>query len=115
VDGQSRCFEVRIYTVDQSRIGTGTFQGGINELPAVPVRRKWRFKKHGADPRCLAADEQPRHARLDARSIAIARTATTSGRSSTPIPSGRRLSESAPVPVNANTFMMSATEYSPMK
>ena len=32
VDAKSRCFELRIYTVDPARVGTGTFNGGVNEL-----------------------------------------------------------------------------------
>src|SRR5678809_1692199 len=31
-DPNSRCFELRMYTVDPSRDGVGQFKGGINEL-----------------------------------------------------------------------------------
>ena len=32
VDPKARCFEVRQYLVDRARVGTGTFNGSINEL-----------------------------------------------------------------------------------
>jgi hypothetical protein len=46
----SRCFELRFYTVDPSRDGVGQFKGGINEL-----HKRFRegevevFKKNGVD------------------------------------------------------------------
>ena len=46
----SRCFEMRFYSVDPSRDGVGQFKGGINEL-----HRRFRegevevFKKNGVD------------------------------------------------------------------
>ena len=49
VDPKARCFEVRMYTVDKARLGTGTFNGGMNEL-----HQRFReqevaiFQKHGA-------------------------------------------------------------------
>ena len=52
VDPNARCFEVRMYTVDRARVGTGTFNGSINEL-----HQRFReqevaiFKKHGAEKR----------------------------------------------------------------
>jgi hypothetical protein len=32
VDANARCFELRMYTVDPEKVGTGDFNGGINEL-----------------------------------------------------------------------------------
>ena len=50
VDPKSRCFELRIYTVDQSRVGTGDFKGGINELhQRFREKEVAIFKKHGAE------------------------------------------------------------------
>src|SRR5712692_2303250 len=46
----SRCFELRMYTIDPSREGVGQFKGGINEL-----HRRFRegevevFKKNGVN------------------------------------------------------------------
>src|SRR5262245_31295043 len=49
VDPKARCFELRIYTVDQARVGTGTFKGGINELHQRFREKELAiFKKHGA-------------------------------------------------------------------
>jgi hypothetical protein len=50
VDGSGRCFEIRMYTVDPEKVGTGDFNGGINEL-----HQRFRedeaamFERHGAD------------------------------------------------------------------
>ena len=49
VDPKSRCFEVRMYTVDKARVGTGTFNGGINELhQRFREKEVAIFQKHGA-------------------------------------------------------------------
>ena len=46
----SRCFELRMYTVDPARVGTGDFNGGIDEL-----HQRFRedeaamFERHGAE------------------------------------------------------------------
>ena len=46
----ARCFELRMYTVDPARVGTGDFNGGIDEL-----HQRFRedeaamFERHGAD------------------------------------------------------------------
>lgn len=50
VDANARCFEIRIYTVDPAQVGTGDFNGGIDEL-----HQRFRedeaamFERHGAD------------------------------------------------------------------
>ncbi len=50
VDADARCFELRMYTVDPAQVGTGDFNGGINEL-----HQRFRedeaamFERHGAD------------------------------------------------------------------
>ena len=49
VDPKSRCFEVRMYTVDKTRVGTGTFNGSINELhQRFREKEVAIFQKHGA-------------------------------------------------------------------
>lgn len=46
----SRCFELRMYTVDPTRDGVGNFKGGINELHQRFREKELEiFKKHGAD------------------------------------------------------------------
>ena len=68
VDPKARCFEVRMYTVDKARVGTGTFNGAINELhqrfreKEVAIFREARRGDH----RRLAAPRQSGHAGLDA-------------------------------------------------
>jgi hypothetical protein len=46
----SRCFELRMYTVDPTRDGVGNFKGGINELHQRFREKELEiFKKHGAE------------------------------------------------------------------
>ena len=46
----SRCFELRMYTVDPSRDGVGQFKGGINELHQRFREKELElFRKHGAE------------------------------------------------------------------
>ena len=50
VDANARCFELRMYTVDPAQVGTGDFNGDIDEL-----HQRFRedeaamFERHGAD------------------------------------------------------------------
>lgn len=49
VAADSRCFELRMYTVDPSRDGQGQFKGGINELhQRFREKETAIFEKHGA-------------------------------------------------------------------
>jgi hypothetical protein len=116
VDPKARCFEVRMYTVDRARVGTGTFNGSINEL-----HQRFReqevaiFKKHGAEivgvwqhlgnPDTLVwmlAYRDRAH-----REDVWAKFAAD--------PDWKALSSKYSVPIGANVFMMSATDYSPLK
>jgi hypothetical protein len=116
VDSKARCFEVRMYTVDKARVGTGTFNGSINEL-----HQRFReqevaiFKKHGAEivgvwqhlgnPDTLVwmlAYRDRAH-----REDVWAKFAAD--------PDWKTLSSKYSVPISANVFMMSATDYSPLK
>ena len=116
VDAKSRCFEVRIYTVDQSRVGTGTAKGGINELhQRFREKEVAIFQKHGAEivgvwqhmsnPETLiwmlAYRDRAHRDEVWAKFSAD--------------PEWTALRNKYPVPVSANTFMMSASDYSPMK
>ncbi len=50
VAADSRCFELRLYTVDQSRVGVGNFEGGIDELhQRFREKEVELFEKHGAE------------------------------------------------------------------
>jgi hypothetical protein len=116
VDAKSRCFEIRIYTVDQSRVGTGNFKGGINELhQRFREREVAIFQKHGADiigvwqhlgnpdtlVWMLAYRDRAHREEVWAKFSAD--------------PEWTALRNKYPVPVSANTFTMSASDYSPMK
>src|SRR5262245_17526610 len=116
VDTKARCFEVRQYTIDRARVGTGTFNGSINEL-----HQRFReqevaiFKKHGAEivgvwqnlgnpdtlVWMLAYRDRAHREEVWAKFAAD--------------PDWKALSSKYSVPINANVFMMSATDYSPLK
>jgi len=120
VDPKSRCFEIRMYSADPSRVGQpglgGTFAGGINELhQRFREKEIALFQKHGAeivgawqhlgDPNTLVwmlayrdrAHREDVWAKFNAD------------------PEWKALQSKYPVPLMANTFMMSATDFSPMK
>jgi hypothetical protein len=116
VHAKSRCFEVRIYTVDQSRVGTGNSKGGINELhQRFREKEVAIFEKHGAEivgvwqhlgnpdtlVWMLAYRDRAHREEVWAKFSAD--------------PEWTALRSKYPVPVSANTFMMSATDYSRMK
>jgi hypothetical protein len=116
VDPKARCFEVRQYTVDKARVGTGNFNGGINEL-----HQRFReqevaiFQKHGAqivgvwqhlgNPDTLVwmlAYRDRAH-----REDVWAKFAAD--------PDWKALSSKYSVPITAQVFLMSAVDYSPLK
>jgi hypothetical protein len=116
VDPKSRCFEVRIYTVDEKRVGTGNFKGGINELhQRFREKEVAIFQKHGAEivgvwqhlgkpdtlVWMLAYRDRAHREDVWAKFSAD--------------PEWTELRNKYPVPVNADTFMMSATDFSKMK
>jgi hypothetical protein len=116
VDPKSRCFEIRMYTVDPSRDGVGQFKGGINELHQRFREKEVEiFEKHGADilgvwqhlgdPNTLVwmisyRDRAHREQVWDAFNKD---------------PDWTALRTKYFVPLKANTFLMSASDYSPMK
>lgn len=116
VDPKARCFEVRMYTVDEKRAGTGTFNGRINELhQRFREKEVAIFQKHGAqiigvwqhlgNPDTLVwmlAYRDRAH-----REDVWAKFAAD--------PEWKDLSSKYSVPITANVFTMSATDYSPMK
>jgi hypothetical protein len=116
VDPKARCFEVRQYTVDRARVGTGTFNGSINELHQRFREKEMAiFQKHGAqivgvwqhlgNPDTLVwmlAYRDRAH-----REDVWAKFAAD--------PEWKELSSKYSVPITPNVFMMSATDYSPLK
>ncbi|MBM3770963.1 MAG: hypothetical protein FJW27_06690 [Acidimicrobiia bacterium] len=116
VDGKSRCFELRIYTVDASRVGTGNFKGGINELhQRFREKEVAIFQKHGAE--ILGVWQQ-----MDNPNTLVWMLAYRDRAHRDDVwakfgadPEWTALRTKYPVPVSASTFMMSAADYSPMK
>jgi hypothetical protein len=116
VDPKSRCFELRIYTVDQSRVGTGNFKGGINELhQRFREKEVAIFQKHGAE--IVGVWQQMNNPDTLVWMLAYRDRAHRDevwakfGAD----PEWTALRNKYPVPVSANTFMMSASDYSAMK
>ena len=114
VDPKSRCFEIRIYTVDQSRAAAAKV--GINELhQRFREKEVAIFQKHGAEivgvwqqmnnpdtlVWMLAYRDRAHREEVWAKFAAD--------------PDWKALSSKYSVPINAKVFMMSATDYSPLK
>jgi len=112
----SRCFELRMYTVDPSRDGVGNFKGGINEL-----HKRFRegevevFKKNGVDVLAVwqNLDDPNTLVYLLAYKDRAARDAGWAGFNADP--KWTELRTKYFVPLNAKVTMMSATDYSPLK
>jgi hypothetical protein len=116
VAANARCFEIRMYTADPSRDGVGQFKGGINELhQRFREKEVAIFQKHGAeivgawqhlgDPNTLVWMLAYRD-RAHREAVWAAFNAD---------PEWDELRKKYFVPLKANTFLMSATDYSPMK
>jgi len=112
----SRCFELRMYTVDPSRDGVGQFKGGINEL-----HKRFRegevevFKKNGVDVLAVwqNLDDPNTLVYLLAYKDRAAREAGWAGFSADP--KWTELRTKYFVPLNSKITFMSATDYSPLK
>jgi len=112
----SRCFEIRSYTVDPTRDGVGQFKGGIDDL-----HKRFRegevevFKKNGVDVLAVwqNLDEPNTLVYLLAYKDRAAREAGWAAFNADPKWTELRLKYF--VPLTTRTFMMSATDYSPLK
>lgn len=112
----SRCFELRAYTVDRSRIGQGNFKGGINEL-----HQRFRegevevFEKNGVDVLAVwqNLDNPDTLIYLLAYKDRAAREAGWEAFSADP--QWTELRTKYFVPLTADVTFMSATDYSPLK
>ena len=112
----SRCFEIRMYTADPTRDGVGQFKGGINELhQRFREKEVALFTKHGAeilgvwqhlgDPNTLVWMLAYRdRAHREEVWAAFGKD-----------PEWDALRKKYFVPLKTNTFLMSASDYSPMK
>jgi len=112
----SRCFELRMYTVDKTRVGQGNFRGGITEL-----HKRFRegevdvFKESGVDVLATWQDlgEPDTLVYLLAYKDRAARDAGWAKFNADP--RWTDLRNKYFVPLTTKVFMMSATDYSPMK
>ena len=112
----SRCFEIRMYTVDQSRVGQGNFEGGIDELhQRFREKEVELFEKHGAvivgnwqsleNPNTLIW-------MLAYRDRAHREQVFSAFRAD---PEWKELLAQYPVPIDIQAWTMSAADYSNMK
>ena len=115
-DPNSRCFELRLYTVDPSRDGVGQFKGGITEL-----HKRFRegevevFKKNGVDVLAVwqNLDEPTTLVYLLAYKDRAAREAGWASFNADPKWTELRLKYF--VPLTSKVTFLSATDYSPLK
>ena len=112
----SRCFELRMYTVDPTRDGVGQFKGGINEL-----HKRFRegevevFKKNGVDVMAVwqNLDDPNTLIYLLSYKDRAAREAGWAGFGADP--KWTELRTKYFVPLTAKVIFMSAADYSPLK
>jgi len=118
VGTDARCFEIRMYTADPTRDGVGNFKGGINEL-----HQRFReeeielFTKHGAEIIGTWQDvERPRTLiwMLAYRDRAH-REEVWAAFNADPDWETLRLKYFVPLENPRQVFMMSSTDYSPLK
>ena len=117
VDVNARCFEIRMYTADPTRDGVGNFRGGINEL-----HQRFReeeialFEKHGAE--IIGTWQNVESPRTLVWMLAYRdrahREEVWAAFNADPAWEALRLKYFVPLEP-PQVFMMSATDYSPLK
>ena len=112
----SRCFELRMYTVDESRVGQGNFKGDIHDL-----HKRFRegevevFKKSGVDVMAVWQDLGDPKTLIYLLSYKD-RAAREAGWAKFNVdPKWTELRNKYFVPLTTRIFYMSATDYSPLK
>jgi hypothetical protein len=112
----SRCFEIRFYTVDPTRDGVGQFKGGIDDL-----HKRFRegelevFKKNGVDVMAVWQNLDDPNTLVYLLSYKD-RAAREAGWAAFNVdPKWTELRTKYFVPLNAKVTFMSATDYSPLK
>ncbi|TDI22234.1 MAG: hypothetical protein E2P06_13165 [Acidobacteria bacterium] len=116
VAADSRCFEIRMYTVDTSRVGTGDFKGDIDML-----HQRFReeelaiFEKHGAEIIAVwqSLDNPDTLVWMLAYRDRAHRQEVWAGFRADP--AWTALLAKYNVPITAEVFMLSATDYSALK
>jgi hypothetical protein len=112
----SRCFELRMYTVDPSRDGVGQFKGGINEL-----HKRFRegevevFKKNGVDVMAVWQSLDDPNTLIYLLSYKDRAARETGWAAFGADPKWTELRTKYFVPLTNKIFYMSATDYSPLK
>jgi len=117
VAANSRCFELRMYTADPTRDGQGQFKGGINELhQRFREQEVALFEKHGAE--IVAVWQSLDNPRMLIWMLAYRdrahRDEVWAGFGADPEWDALRRKYMVPLE-RPNVFMMSATDYSPLK
>jgi hypothetical protein len=117
VAADSRCFELRMYTADPTRDGVDGFEGGIDELhQRFREKEVELFEKHGAEIVAVWQDlGEPRRLiwMLAYRDRAHREEVWAAFGAD---PEWNELRQRLNVPLERpSTFMMSATDYSPLK
>jgi hypothetical protein len=112
----SRCFELRFYTVDQSRVGVGQFKGGIDDL-----HKRFRegevevFKKNGVDVMAVWQDLDEPDTLVYLLSYKD-RAAREAGWAAFNVdPKWTELRNKYFVPLTTKITFLSAADYSPLK
>lgn len=116
VGANARCFEIRMYTADPTRDGVGQFKGGINEL-----HQRFREKEVAIFQR-LGAEIVAVWQRLDEPNTLVWMIAYRDRAHREEVwaafgkdPEWDALRRKYFVPLKTNAFMMSTTDYSPLK
>ena len=112
----SRCFELRMYTVDKSRVGQGNFRGGITEL-----HKRFRegevevFKQSGVEVLATWQDLGEPDTLIYLLAYKDREARDTGWAKFNADPKWTELRNKYFVPLTTKVFMMSATDYSPLK
>ncbi len=116
VADDSRCFEIRMYTVDKDRIGTGDLVGDIDML-----HQRFReeelaiFEKHGAEILGVFQDLGNPDTLVWMLAYRNRAHRTEVWRGFAQDPAWTALLAKYNVPIKAQVFMLSASDYSPLK
>ena len=112
----SRCFELRMYTVDPSRDGVGQFKGGIDDL-----HKRFRegevevFKKSGVDVMAVWQDLGDPNTLIYLLSYKDRAARDAGWALFNADPRWNELRTKYFVPLTTKVYMMSSSDYSPLK
>ena len=112
----SRCFELRMYTVDESRVGQGNFKGDINDL-----HKRFRegevevFKKNGVEVMAVWQDLGDPKTLIYLLSYKDRAARDAGWDKFNSDPQWTELRNKYFVPLTTKVYFMSAADYSPLK